>query len=594
MTSTARITPQTRRQLVAECAVHGQTEPRTIAGVLADRGVINARTGKPYSVATVRQDVAILRATGVDRSVVKEIIGRNLVTSPLWAYRSKNSVDGTITDYEFWDKLRRGKAEGFKFGGLFCQPLTQIIASFVMGSGIQAKLVSDMDDTNREGDTDASESNVEYTNNLLGRFMSRSHALFVRMTEDLYALGDQYIAVNPDGSLSVPSPELVDVEADEQDYRRETKVTVTAKLPKWIIKDEYTETGRTVTATPQGSTANVRRDEQVIQYENLIGRLPIVHWANDRGTNELFGRPIYEALYRLFSRYDDLIEKAIDGAELMGNPIPTFEGMENIDETIDANATIDDEEYTDAEGNEETRKLIKWDTLSTLFIGKGGNFKFASPGAGWTEDIRNVLKSLFLLMLDFTRVPEGVWGGAISSSRASLDAQLPPFHTYIEGRRVALEGEGSDDQLGVEAQGGLYELIDIWLRTKKLTDPRVVVGPVVIKWPELDTQSMDVLLKWVEYLHGVGVLDNETTLSLSGLVEEPAAIIEKAKKEREDEEAHSFENKLKEAQIDAENQPDTVPNDQGNGQQNDNSQAGGKITPPLNNNRENMPQEAVA
>lgn len=539
------VTTRQRKRHVAQLVRDGVTKPGDLREMLASQGVVNRSTGRPFSLSTLRTDVREMQAKGEH---VSEIIGRTTDVVPLWRYRLAKSVDETQIDYEFWDKLRRGKATGFQFGGLFCKPLTEIVASGVIGDGVQCSLSEDVG---------APKENIEYTNKLLSRLMAREKRTLLALETDKYALGDQHIAVNPDGSFSRISPELVRLTPNDLDYRVIDAVKVTTRLDKYTIEDVFRVDGRTVTIKPNASGGRSARD-RVIDYDNLIGRLPIVHFPNDRGTNEIYGRPIYEALYRLFSRYDDLIEKAIDGAELMGNPIPAFEGMDNIKETIDANATIDTEEYQDVDGNDDERTLINWDTLGVVFVGKGGAFNFKSPGAGFTNDIRGMLKALFLLLLDFTRVPEAVWGGAIASSKASAEAQMPPFYQYLESRRVQLEGAGYDDGLNAEASGGLHELVDVWLRTKALTDPRVVVGPVAFEFSELDAANWESLLKWVTYLRGIGNLDDETTLTLFGQVDNPAAVLEKAKEEADERqqreaEKQEFAARLKQAENDAAN-----------------------------------------
>lgn len=537
-----------RQRLVDELVRTGVQRPADVLAELHARGVVNRR-GRPFSLSTIRNDV---RAANV--APVKEIIGRVATAAPLWRHGRMLDIDKTQPHYEFWDELRRGKAEGFKFGGLFAMPLTQIIASFVFGSGVTAALADSIE---------ASEDQIEHTNELLARFLARNHRMLLGLATDVYGLGDQYVAVNADGSTSLISPELVEIETDEQDYRTYKSIKVTTRLDKYTIEDVFTLTGRTVTVY-QGYTGRGAKAVTTQTFNSLTGMLPIVHFPNDRGTNELYGRPVYEALYRLFSRYDDLIEKAIDGAEIMGNPIPVFEGMENVKETIAANSTQSDETYTDLEGNTETRQVLRWDRLSTVFVGKGGAFNFKAPPGGFTDDIRNMLKSLFLLMLDYTRVPEVVWGGAINSSKASADAQMPPFFQYIEGRRLALEGDGADELLGFEAKNGLYQLLDLWLRTKALTDPQVVVGPVVLKWPELDTENWETLLKWVTYLRGIGLLDDETTLQQFGQLDDPAAVLEKAKEEAEErkEDSFEFQQRLGMAQDSANQDEQTAPGDE--------------------------------
>src|SRR3989304_1847013 len=154
--------------------------------------------------------------------VVKEIIGRAPLVTTFWGRRfplTTPSVDKTRPDYEFWDKLRRGKAKGYEFGGLFCGPLAQTVAMSVLGAGINVSLAEEKL-TARSAESDVSQGKsvtddrAEYTNKLLSKMFSRMHSVLLNMLIDLYALGDQWVAVNPDSSISVISPELVDPEYD--------------------------------------------------------------------------------------------------------------------------------------------------------------------------------------------------------------------------------------------------------------------------------------------------------------------------------------------------------------------------------------------
>lgn len=448
-------------------------------------------------------------------TTVREIIGRSvLVGVDFWArLRVGKTVDETQTNYAFWDKFRRGKAKGFAFAGLFAKPIIEITASWVIGSGFDVKLA------------DESESDAHaYTNDLLRRFIRRVRNRLQTMVIDLYGLGDQYIIVNPDGSLSIPSPDTVSVEYDALDYRQPVKFVVTSKLTKAVVTDEYREDGRTVLVKWVD-----RRPDTVLHFANLIGRIPVVHFANDRGGNETHGRPIYETAYRAFSRYDDLLEKMVDGAELMGNPIPTFEGMEDVAETEEAVSVPTGDTVLDSEGNEVEERKVAFDVLPALFIGKGGSFKFASPGNGFTDDIRKTLKSIWILIMEYVRIPEVIWGTELSSARATALEQMKTFQMAIEGQRLALEGEGADTELAVEARGGLLAVIDIWLRWRALTDKRVVYGPVTISWPDISERDEDIRLRWSESAHNRGVITDETFVEQSRLVDDAEAEVQKAK-----------------------------------------------------------------
>lgn len=234
-----------------------------------------------------------------------------------------------------------------------------------------------------------------------------------------------------------------------------------------------------------------------------------MHFANDRSGNEIFGRPVYEALFRIFGRYDDLAEKGLDGAELLGNPIPAFEGVEDIDETIAANA---DPGETVLDSNGVEQPVINWGRMEAIFVGKGGKFDYKSPRQNFTADVREMLKLLFLLVLEFTRIPEAVWGGELTSSRSTAVEQMKNFFNHIRARRIALEGTGSDADLGAEARGGLLELIDVWLRTLSLTDRKIKVGDVTMFWEPLTEVPYDIRLKTTQWAHGMGLMSGQSAL----------------------------------------------------------------------------------
>jgi len=456
------------------------------------------------------------------RRVVSEVINR-VVRFNIWRMTpAQVTVDRTITNYEFWDRLRRGMAEGYEFGGLFCLPLAQLIASHVLDEDVNARLVASANGTSPNG-------HHEYTNTLLARFMAQYRALLSQVLVDTYGLGDQFVVVNADGTLSVPSPETVEVTYSPIDYRKVILITITTRLEDYVVTDAYTAEARTLTVERLRTTEEGEKGIVSLEvYPNLIGRIPVVHFPNDRSANETHGRPLYEPLLHLFSRYDDLMEKAIDGAELMGNPVPVVYGLKDPSAVVTAHEPQEDETFYDDDGHEETRQVINVDTRWGMILGEGGKFDFATPPVGFSRDTRDILKLLFLLMLDFTRVPEAVWGGAIASSKASAEAQMPPFYTYITGRRLQAEGQGEDAMLGTKAAGGFLELLTIWLSYKKLTDPRVVLDPIEMIWPDLGNVDLDVKRKWMEYLHRMGLITDATAVGLSGFVEDPAKEVAQA------------------------------------------------------------------
>lgn len=535
---------------------------REISTSLQQRGVINPRTKKPYSAATIKKDLA-------------ETIGLWTYTKPLNQSRILLHVDTTYKDYPFWDALRRGLAPGYELSGpALCLSTAQTIASYCYGKGFsaslaQASIPSDERKTLHEAalaeangkptqnlrnaeksskqpgqpqsgkpgqqpaqkvplqmvpkakpNPDAGDR-VAYTNLQLQTFVERNMGLFVSLTTDMYCLGNQYIIINPDCTLSIASPETVTVEYDASDYRRPVRYIIRTKMEKAVVEDVYTAKKRIITVDYYDE-----RGIQTQEYENLIGRIPIVHWANDRSANEIYGRPIYEGQLPIMRQYDDLVLNMIEGVKLLGTPIPMFTNLDNVTETKQNNCDVST--YIDAEGRTQTEYTMRLDRQTGLFLGKGGDGKMLSTQVGFTKDSLDVIRQCFLLFLNGVRIPEVVWGGAIASSKASADAQMPPFVQYIQFRRLMLEGEGSDPALGIDARGGFLELIDIWLRMYKLLNPNIVVGPVQVEWPEIDLYGDQTKYLWASYLKGVGVITDETLVKLSGYVPNPAGEVRAA------------------------------------------------------------------
>lgn len=478
--------------------------------------------------------------------VVKELIGRWVLGDTQYnLFRSRayvKTVDETIPNYEFWDKLRRGKAKGYSLGGLFARRVEWILATWVLGAGIEVTLK----------DKELGEQ-ADYTNGKLADFTTslldagleldeeelapdrdaRQNSLLMTVFCDTLGLGDQWIIVNADGSLSVPSPDTVTCKRDPLDYRLVLSVTVETRLDGHVVTDEYRADGRTII---------VKKAEQVLStqnFDNLIGRIPVVHLAHGMSGNETYGHPIHEQLKPLYDQYDDLIYKQIDGAKLLGNPLLTFSGMEDINAVKNANEPATADTYLDKDGNEVSRPQLNIDSNAVLLVGKGGSASFTSPPVGFTKDTTQALQSLFSLLMYHIGIPDFVWGDEQSSARATSDTQMEQFVKDIIGWQRNTGGQ-------------IVKLCKIWLQTKALTDPQIIVGALSITWPALVQEDKETLLKFIDFAKLNNLITDETALRLTALVEDPAEEVKLASAEADekrqsmlDQETADFGNRLK-------------------------------------------------
>ena len=594
-----------RREAVA--SLSGK-KPAEISEALRQQGLVNPTTGKPYSRQTIRADLREVarrqppappastpsRPVRVRRENLAETIGRFTYVKPQWPARILLNVDAVWIDYPFFDALRRGEAPGFEISGpAFCLPAAQTTTSYVYGKGISASLVESAVPTSatkqalHEAAEPLSEQNgkptqnkrnalnqpgsqpgrpapkpslavvpkakpspnatdpIAFTNLQLRNFLRQNLGPLLQMTVDNYCLGNQFVFVNPDCSLSVASPETVTVEYSASDYRRVVRVIVKTKMQQANVEDVYTDDKRVITTHYYDERGTVKEE-----YENLIGRIPMVHFANDRSANEIYGRPLFMPGLPVMAKYDALINNMLEGVTLLGTPIPVFEGLDNPTETKNLNCST--YTYTDEQGNEQTGQLLRLDRQTGLFIGKGGRAQMLSTNVGFTKDSIDALRQLFLLWLNETHIPELIWGGAIASSKASAESQMPPFIQYVNFRRLMLEGQGANPALGTEARGGLLELIDLWLRMYKLLNPSIVVGPVQIDWPEIDLFNDQLRYMWGTYLNGTGKITDESVVKLSGYFNNPAEEVMKASgKKARPPQFDAYEERLRAARLDA-------------------------------------------
>lgn len=427
--------------------------------------------------------------------LTSEMIGRvrhNLYRVPL----TRTTVDRTQTDYKFWDRLRRGKAKGFELGGLFAKPIGRILSGWTLGKGFSYS------------------HEDEDTNTLLADFLRANMRAIIDAYYDSLTLGDAYLVVNPDGSLTAVPPNQMEVITDDLDYRQIVGYKITTVLENGTrIEDEYRADRRIVRVYRGGGDGN----PEEIEFENIIGRIPVIHFANERSANEIYGHPTYEALYTLFAEYDDTIRKALDGVKIMGNPIPVVEGADDPQGEIDRLKSKDDTTYTNpASPHEQTRPTIDLNaTAGEMFVlGKGASFNFKAPGV-FTQDSGRMLEYLFLLMLQHSQIPEWAWGGAIASSKASVDAQLPAFTLTIETLRQEVEAQ-------------LIALGEIFLAYRSFVVPGIETEGVTLQWSPLTDRDEQTTRAWVEFLFGRGLITQQTAVEASGLVEDVQAEVQAA------------------------------------------------------------------
>jgi hypothetical protein len=254
-------------------------------------------------------------------------------------------------------------------------------------------------------------------------------------------------------------------------------------------------------------------------YPNLIGRLPIIHIANQTDEGETFGHAEAEALIEVLHRYGEIFEAAIEGNKLQGRPTPVlqFENVADLDRFWALYGRSVHQTLPD--GRTESYETLSVD-LSQLLTVSGAEFDYKAPG-NFTEDTERLLGLMFYLILEHTEIPEFIFGNAIASSKASAETQMPVFEKFIEERRGQV-GEW------------LLELAQIVLGYLSLIEPGVTTEEPSLQWHKL-TQDGRLTLDTVTWGLTEGLLDRRTALMLAPVeVEDIQAVLDRADKERQE------------------------------------------------------------
>jgi hypothetical protein len=439
---------------------------------------------------------------------IKEMIGvtrhvMRVVSSRLRRSSFSPTKDIGRTDYAFWDKARRGKAAGLEISGLFIKPLASKIAAWTLGRKPNWK-------------TDDAPSQEALSN-----WWAEHHAGVLRAWREALALGDHFVVINADLSLTALSPDVVDPIVSEDDYSqivgwRITEVYEHPDRPadRMVIVDEYTATERVRTITKNGAAQSVEH------FPNMIGLVPVIHIPNIGGSDEVFGRPEGEALIPALQKYGDVLNSGIDGVIRQGHSTPTihFDDPSALDKFWalyghQSTQTLED-------GTTETTNYVEFDADQLVTI-SNGTFDWKSP-MSFSVDTQNVLALLFWLILQHTEVPEFIWGNAIASSQASAEAQLPPFVTYIETRQG-------------EIAKWLTDIGEVVLGYLSLVEPGVRVQKPTPQFKSLIGDDKRLTLDTLSWAFAERLLDRRTALMLAPVeVEDIDSVLEKAKQEQEE------------------------------------------------------------
>lgn len=427
------------------------------------------------------------------------------------------------SDYDYYTRLYRGQVTGLEVSGLLVKPIVSKLASWTLGRAPRWKLDS------------------ETSQQALSDWWNDAHPEILRAWRGALTQADAALVINSDLSVTLLPPDCVDPIVAEDDFGNIIGWRVSQVLQhpettqRMTVEDEYYADRRIHRVTIDG----VQQTEET--FPNLLGRIPLVVISNQPGPGEKFGHAEAEALLPLLHKYGEVMEAAIEGNVLQGRPTPvlTFETVQDLEKFDEENATFETRTLPDG-----TRERVKTYAveLSQLLVASGATFAYASPG-NFTGDTAQLLEILFYLLLEHSELPEFVFGNAIASSKASAETQLPVFLEFIKARRG-------------EMARWLIEIAEIVLGYLALITPGVTVSTPILQWESLDQEDGSLTLESIKWAFAEGLLDELTALQLlPPEIDDPEAVLAKAKEEREEREVRAMEKMEQEAQIAAANAP---------------------------------------
>lgn len=473
-----------------------------------------------YSPPTLRERVtsAVESARDGAKAAIRELIGgpQRLVrrwTEVVWGLTSTRDVG--VTDYAFYDKLRRGKARGLELSGLLVKPLTSKITAWAIGRPPTIKY-------------DKSAKMAERMN----EWWQKNHATIMQTYNDSLDLADMYLVVNGDLTLTAINPHVVKPIVDERDYSSIIGWRIDEVYPhptepgkQMHIRDEYTAGRRVRTTWINGG------QPVVTTYRLPIKNIPVIKCSNKKSADEMFGHAEPEAMIPLLQEYGEVLAAGKQGNLRQGRPLFAIERMgeaSNLERFWEMFG--DTREQTLPDGTVEQEQYLKINSDSVLTLGGDAVASFKQPGP-FIGETAKLLELFFYLYVQHSEVPEWALGNAIASSMASANTQVEPLVKFIEMKRSLAESDW------------IRQLIAVVQEYISAVEPGISSQEeATVKWADLTRQDGTLTLSTIEAGADRGYIDAETWLQQAPIeVDDIPGTLAKAQQEKEERDAANQE-----------------------------------------------------
>jgi hypothetical protein len=480
-------------------------------------------------------------------------------------------------EYDCSDDVR----VNFQLASAFGKPIVNATTSFIIGNipkvklsptGVEKDLVDRFnanDETLSEDERLEAESIIERFENAnvkVHDWMNENYYLFFRLISHAMRDGDSYILIEDINNIKTLDPEKVKIMLGNNGeligYKVTSEVYVEDEASKKVktieYVTEYTKVApfKKITKYDDTNTAGTviyqETDSSLVNEEDVddFRPLPIIQWINEKEDGKFYGNSEYRNVLYAMIKYSLVFEKAIINNNTASTPLPFLSGVGNVQEFLRQNGT----EKTLSDGS--VAYELNVDGKKVL-IGANGEFKagFADI-ADTTSGAERLLVLLFYLICQGSEVPEFIMGGAVSSSHASVDAQLPVIVRKAFRKQI-------------EFKPYLNETMESIVNAMQV-DPEIPLNyDLTTSWGNILDDEGKVTVEILDKLKEVGLISevsyaNILMSKLGDLIESPAEEIEKAKQERDEMALNQdiFSRNIRDAANDEENPDDNNEEDQ--------------------------------
>lgn len=343
--------------------------------------------------------------------------------------------------------------ESMFMGSGFAKPIVNSTMAFALGSGFTIRVAgADENDALK-----AIEDDLEVVRT---REFAKIYKWLTWGTRD----GDGFIYVDESGNSTILKPETVDVVVDATSgdivgYNVTELVTITdpttGQKTNYTYLRQYRHSYVRVTRMEEnqeqkdgeilyerifvnGEDIDTQaRDEngdpikiEVFEDELDVRPLPIIHYRNEAEPGYLYGNSELQNVVIYMRAYGETLDEATKREVYNGKPVLAMHGVDD--------PTKDPKNKNATQTEQDGEKVLDWDQRSVLYFTDPQSKAAFLTIPATMENTGKLLEYIFYCIVQASETPEFVFGTAVSSSKSSVESQMPIVAQKAERKRTQM------------------------------------------------------------------------------------------------------------------------------------------------------------